>query len=285
MNLIIITGLSGAGKSRAIQCLEDIGYFCIDNMPPQLLLKFVELYRSNDTSKGIAIVCDIRSGNMFSELSSSLEELTAAGHSYELLFLEASDDTLIKRYKETRRQHPLSMGGRIIDGIEKEREILADVRKRATHILDTSMLKSSQLSRQISEIYSGNLKFDGLIINVMSFGFKYGIPLDSDLVFDVRFLPNPFYIPELKNHTGLESCVFDYVMDFEQSREFLEKLSDMVEYLIPHYIEEGKTQLVISIGCTGGHHRSVTIAEGLFKKLKANHHNVLSTHRDIQKGV
>lgn len=285
MNLIIITGLSGAGKSRAIQCLEDIGYFCIDNMPPQLLLKFVELYRANESAKGIAIVCDIRSGKMFSQLSSSLDELTAAGHSYDILFLEASDETLIKRYKETRRQHPLSGNGRIIDGISKEREMLREVRSRATHILDTSMLKSSQLAEQIAQIYSGHSKFDGLIINVMSFGFKYGIPLDSDLVFDVRFLPNPFYIEELKNHTGLESCVSDYVMSFEQSREFLSKLTDMVEYLIPHYIEEGKTQLVIGIGCTGGHHRSVTIAEALYKKLKENHHNALSTHRDIQKGV
>ena len=201
------------------------------------------------------------------------------------MFLEASDETLIKRYKETRRVHPLSGDGRIIDGIEKEREILADVRKKATHILDTSLLSSSQLSEQISEIYKGENYFDGIIINVMSFGFKNGIPLDSDLVFDVRFLPNPFYIPELKNHTGLESCVSDYVMSFEQSREFLERLSDMVEYLIPHYIEEGKTRLVIGIGCTGGHHRSVTIAEALYKRLKENKHNALSTHRDIQKGV
>ena len=285
MKLIIVTGLSGAGKSRAIQCLEDIGYFCIDNMPPQLLLKFVELYRSGETKKGIAIVCDIRSGSMFSELSRSLEELQAAGHNYDVLFLEASDETLIKRYKETRRVHPLSGDGRIIDGIEKEREILADVRKKATHILDTSLLSSGQLSEQISEIYKGENYFDGIIINVMSFGFKNGIPLDSDLVFDVRFLPNPFYIPELKDHTGLESCVSDYVMSFEQSREFLERLSDMVEYLIPHYIEEGKTRLVIGIGCTGGHHRSVTIAEALYKRLKENKHNALSTHRDIQKGV
>ncbi len=285
MKIIIVTGLSGAGKSRAIQCLEDIGYFCVDNMPPQLLLKFVELYRSGDTKKGIAIVCDIRSGSMFSELSQSLDELRSAGHNYNVLFLEASDETLIKRYKETRRVHPLSGDGRIIDGIKKEREILDDVRKKATHILDTSHLSSSQLSKHISEIYKGEDYFDGIIINVMSFGFKNGIPLDSDLVFDVRFLPNPFYIPELKNHTGLEGCVSDYVMSFEQSREFLDRLSDMVEYLIPHYIEEGKTQLVIGIGCTGGHHRSVTIAEALCKKLKENKHNALSTHRDIQKGV
>ncbi len=285
MNLIIITGLSGAGKSRAIQCLEDIGYFCIDNMPPQLLLKFIELYRSNENAKGIAIVCDIRSGNMFSQLLSSLDELTAAGYRYDLLFLDASDETLIKRYKETRRHHPLAGNGRIIDGIKKERKMLEQVRLKATHILDTSMLKSSQLAEQISRIYTGNSMFDGLIINVMSFGFKYGIPLDSDLVFDVRFLPNPFYIAELKNHTGMESCVSDYVMSFKQSREFLAKLTDMVEYLIPHYIEEGKTQLVISIGCTGGHHRSVTIAEALYKSLKQNHHNAVSTHRDIQKGV
>lgn len=285
MKIIIVTGLSGAGKSRAIQCLEDIGYFCIDNMPPQLLLKFVELYRTGDGKKGIAIVCDIRSGSMFSDLTKSLASLKSTGHNYDVLFLEASDETLIKRYKETRRMHPLSGEGRIIDGIMREREILADVRKSATHILDTSLLSSSQLSKQISALYRGETDFDGIIINVMSFGFKNGIPLDSDLVFDVRLLPNPFYISELKNHTGLEKCVSDYVMNFEQSREFLARLSDMVEYLIPHYIEEGKTRLVISIGCTGGHHRSVTIAERLCQKLKENKHNALSTHRDIQKGV
>lgn len=283
MNIIIVTGLSGAGKSRTIQCLEDMGYFCVDNMPPQLLLKFVELYRSGEAAKGIAIVCDIRSGKMFSQLSSSLDMLTSAGHSYDILFLEASDEVLIKRYKETRRQHPLAPEGRIVDGIAKERKILSQIRSRATHILDTSMFKSSQLAEQISSIYGSGVKFDGLIINVMSFGFKHGIPLDSDLVFDARFLPNPFYIEELKNHTGLESCVSNYVMGFEQSREFLAKLSDMIEYLIPHYIEEGKTQLVISVGCTGGRHRSVTIAEALYKELKKNHRNALSTHRDIHK--
>lgn len=285
MNLIIVTGLSGAGKSRTVQCLEDIGYFCVDNMPPQLLLKFVELCRSNETAKGIAIVCDIRSGAMFSDLLSSLDELRAAGHPYDLLYLEASDEALIMRYKETRRQHPLAKEGRIVDGIKKEREILSSVRQKATHILDTSTLKASQLSAAIADIYGGRAKLDGLYINVMSFGFKYGIPLDSDLVFDVRFLPNPFYIKELKNHTGTESCVFDYVMSFEQSREFLDKLFDMVEYLIPHYIEEGKTNLVIAIGCTGGHHRSVTVAEALLKRLKESNHNANITYRDIRKGV
>ncbi len=284
MKLIIITGLSGAGKSRAIQSLEDMGYFCIDNMPPQLLLKFIELYRSNENAKGIAIVCDIRSGSMFSELSNSLDELTASGYSYDLLFLEASDETLIKRYKETRRTHPLSKNKRIIDGILKEREILSDIRSRATHILDTTMLSGSDLSKQIVDIYKGSKKFDGLIVNIMSFGFKNGIPLDSDLVFDVRFLPNPFYIPKLKNRTGLEKCVYEYVMDFKISYDFLNKLTDMVNYLIPHYIEEGKTQLVISIGCTGGKHRSVTIAEALKKELKNGGHNALTIHRDIKKG-
>lgn len=285
MKLIIITGQSGAGKSRAIQALEDIGYFCIDNMPPQLLLKFAELYRQGENSKGIAIVCDIRSGKMFSLLSESLDELSASGYSYDLLFLEASDETLIKRYKETRRNHPLSGSGRIIDGITKERKMLEGVRVKATQIIDTSMLSGSQLAAAVTSLFSGESKSDRFIINVLSFGFKYGIPLDSDLVFDVRFLPNPFYIPELKMHTGTESCVSDYVMSFPQSREFLTKLCDMVEYLIPHYIEEGKTRLVISIGCTGGHHRSVTIAEALYKKLLSGKHNAVSIHRDITKGV
>lgn len=285
MDFVIITGLSGAGKTQVVQALEDFGYFCVDNMPPELILKFAEIYyRSSDKIKKAAIVSDIRSENL-GELASSLDELTQNGYSYEIIFLEASDEVLIKRYKETRRKHPLAEDGGILDGINRERSLLKDIRERSTHIIDTSRFKPAQLKEHISRLYGSEQSYEGMVINILSFGFKYGIPMDSDLVFDVRFLPNPFYIPELKNCTGLESKVSDYVMSFEQSEEFLKRLVDMVEYLIPHYIEEGKSQLVISIGCTGGHHRSVTIAEALYKHLRAGKHSAVITHRDITKGV
>ena len=286
MKFIIITGLSGAGKSQVVKSLEDIGFYCVDKIPPQFIKKFAEIYhRSSGPLVNAALVCDMRGGDMFGELSNSLEELAEMGYEYEILFLNASDETLIKRYKETRRMHPLSFGGRIIDGIQKERKLLDSALKTATHVIDTSMLTNAQLQKHIKTIYSSSEEFEGLVINVMSFGFKYGLPLDADLVFDVRFLPNPFYIAELKEHTGLETCVHDYVMKFEQSQEFLKKLTDMVDYLIPHYIKEGKSQLVIAVGCTGGHHRSVTIAEELYKYLNDQGHHAMITHRDIKKGV
>lgn len=285
MDFLIITGLSGAGKTQVVQALEDFGYFCIDNMPPELILKFAEIYyRSSEKIKKAAIVSDIRSENL-GGLASSLDELTQNGYSYEIIFLEASDEALIKRYKETRRKHPLAEDGGILDGINRERTLLKNIRERSTHIIDTSRFKPAQLKEHISRLYGSEHSYEGMVINILSFGFKYGIPMDSDLVFDVRFLPNPFYIQELKNSTGLESKVSDYVMGFEQSEEFLRKLVDMVEYLIPHYIEEGKSQLVISIGCTGGHHRSVTIAEALYKHLIDCKHSAVITHRDITKGV
>lgn len=285
MDFVIITGLSGAGKTQVVQALEDFGFFCIDNMPPQLILKFAEIYnRSSDKIKKAAIVSDIRSENL-GELAESLDELKQNGYSYEIVFLEASDEVLIKRYKETRRKHPLAEDGGILDGINKEREALKGIKERADHIIDTSRFKPAQLKEHISRLYGSEQSYEGIVINILSFGFKYGIPMDSDLVFDVRFLPNPFYIPELREHTGLESEVSDYVMSFEQSEEFLKRLKDMVEYLIPHYIEEGKSQLVISIGCTGGHHRSVTIAEALHKYLAQGKHCTVITHRDINKGV
>ena len=286
MKFIIITGLSGAGKSQVVKSLEVLGYYCVDNMPPELIPKFAEIYhRAAGPQDKAALVCDIRGGNLFQELSGSLEQLAELGYDYEILFLEASDEVLIKRYKETRRSHPLSAGGRIIEGIRRERLLLDELRRKATHIIDTSNLSTSQLKAHITSIYGSDRDFEGMMIHVVSFGFKYGIPLDADLVFDVRFLPNPFYIPELRERTGLETCVRDYVMDFPQSVEFLHKLENMIEYLIPHYIKEGKSQLVIGIGCTGGHHRSVTIAEALYKKIHQAGHNVLISHRDIQKGV
>lgn len=286
MKFIIVTGLSGAGKSQVVKAMEDLGHYCVDNMPPELIPKFAEIYhRASNPDDTAVLVCDIRGGKLFEQLAGSLEQLTELGYEYEILFLEASDDVLIKRYKETRRSHPLATGGRIIDGIRTERLILDEIRHKATHIIDTSNLSTSQLKMHITSIYGGEREFEGMIIHIVSYGFKYGIPLDADLVFDVRFLPNPFYIPELREHTGLETCVRDYVMDSPQSVEFLKKLTDMVEFLIPNYIKEGKSQLVIAIGCTGGHHRSVTIAEGLYKEIHKSGHNVLISHRDIQKGV
>lgn len=286
MNFLIITGLSGSGKSQVVRALEDLGYFCVDNMPPQLIARFAEIcYASSGQISKAAVVCDIRGGRLFNKLSESLDELAAQGHQFDILFLEASDDVLISRYRQTRRNHPLARNGRIVDGIRREREILSEICDKATHVIDTSLLTPAQLKEHINSIYGTGGEFEGMVINVVSFGFKYGIPVDADLVFDVRFLPNPFYIPELKHSTGLQSCVSDYVMSFEQSREFLNKLTDMVAYLIPHYIEEGKSQLVIAIGCTGGHHRSVTIAEKLYRYLMENKHHAVVTHRDIEKGV
>lgn len=285
MRFVIVTGMSGAGKSQAIETLEDMGFFCIDNLPPQLIVKFADLvYHSSEKMKNTALVCDIRSGDI-EGIKAALNELYENGYEYEILFLEASDEALVQRYKQTRRQHPLAQENSILDGIKKERELLSDLRQHATHILDTTSLKASMLKENLRALYGTNTKQSKMLINVLSFGFKYGIPLDSDLVFDVRFLPNPYYLPQLREHTGLESCVFDYVMDFEQSKEFLKRLTDMIEYLIPHYIEEGKMQLVIAIGCTGGHHRSVTIAEALSAVIEKQGYRVITAHRDINKEV
>ncbi len=283
MKFVIITGLSGAGKTQVVKAFEDMGEYCVDNMPPSLISKFAEIFHRSATGEGrAAIVCDIRGGSMFKDLSGSLDELTELGYEYDVLFLEATDETLIRRYKETRRSHPLSAGGRIIEGIRKERNLLGTLKEKATMIIDTSTLSATELRQQITEIYGRKSELGGMISHIMSFGFKHGIPLDADLVFDVRFLPNPFYVPELKEHTGLEVCIRDFVMDSEESHEFLNKLSDMIKYLIPRYEKEGKSQLVIAIGCTGGHHRSVTIAEALYSEIKAKGFRAMVTHRDIK---
>jgi len=278
MKFIIVTGLSGAGKSQVVRFLDDLGFYCIDNIPPALIPKFAEIAVLSE-SRSFALVTDCRTGDMFNEFLSCLDELTARGYKYEILFLHASDEVLIKRYKETRRRHPLSPDGeRVTHAITKEREILAPVQNRATNIIDTSNLTNAQLKELIFSIYHEDKQL-GIFVNVVSFGFKYGVPLDSDLVFDVRFLPNPFYIPELKPKTGLDSEVADYVMSHRQTTEFLAKLNDMIEFLLPHYINEGKSQLVISIGCTGGQHRSVAIAEAFAKELAKLHH-VSVSHRE-----
>ncbi|MDR0930902.1 MAG: RNase adapter RapZ [Clostridiales bacterium] len=284
MRFVIITGLSGAGKTNAVRSLEDIGYYCIDNMPPALISKFAEIcYSSQGKLDKVALVCDVRGGELFNQLFNQLDELTENGYNYEVLFLDARDDVLIKRFKETRRKHPFSNEELLSEAIIHERAMLKAIKKKATHIIDTSDKLPQQLRSEIAGIFSPESKSGKLFINIVTFGFKYGIPLDSDLVFDVRFLPNPFYIPELKKLTGMNQEVSDYVMGYSQSQNFLAKLIDMITYLIPHYIDEGKAQLIVSIGCTGGRHRSVTIAEGLYAYLKENGHNVIISHRDYDK--
>ena len=283
MRFVIITGLSGAGKTHAVRCMEDFGYYCIDNMPPALIPKFAELcYSSQGKLDKIAVVTDIRSGDMFSQLFGALSEIREKGFDYEILFLDADDAALIKRYKETRRKHPLSLDGRLSDAIALERRLLADVYNKADNIINTTNLSQRQCRTELAAIFESDDSV-ALSINVLSFGFKYGMPLDADMVFDVRFLPNPYYIDELKEHTGLEACVSDYVMQFEQSQKFLGMLTDMADFLIPQFIEEGKKHLVIAVGCTGGKHRSVTLAEKLFKHLKDKGNVATVIHRDYMK--
>ena len=284
MRFVIVTGMSGAGKTSVLKFLEDINFFCVDNLPPALLPKFAELcYEQEGEIERVAMGIDIRGGRLFNDLFEVLSDLQSKGYQYEILYLDASDEVLIKRYKETRRSHPLSRNGSIQEGILKEREMLRDVKTKATYIIDTSQALTRQLKEQINGIFLENKKHENLVITIQSFGFKYGIPTDSDLVFDVRFLPNPFYIQELKELTGNDEPVSSYVMQFEESKMFLAKLVDMVEFLIPLYIKEGKNNLVISIGCTGGKHRSVTLATALFHALGQEKHTLLLQHHDIEK--
>ncbi|MDR1392243.1 MAG: RNase adapter RapZ [Clostridiales bacterium] len=284
MKFIIITGLSGSGKSHIVNFLEDLGFFCIDNMPPQLINKFAQIhYNSFGKVRPIAIICDIRSGSMFLELESALNELKKNGYKYDILFLEASDEVLTKRYKESRRRHPLALNGRILDGITRERKILDSMRKRATITIDTSNITTAQLAKYINSLCDVNKDKYGIVVNLISFGFKHGIPLDTDLLFDVRFLSNPFYVPELKNLTGRDKKVFDYVMNFEHTKIFLKKLENMIEFLIPLYADEGRPQIIVSIGCTGGHHRSVAIVEEMHSFLINNNHSAVILHRDEEK--
>lgn len=287
MRFVIVTGLSGAGKTHAIRSLEDLGYFCVDNLPPTLISKFAEAcFQAEGKIDKIALVIDIRGGEFFHDLFENLSKLENAGYKYEILFLDASDEVLVKRYKESRRKHPLSPQGRVINGIELERIKLKQVKNRANNIIDTSNLTTRELREKITKIYEQEGQVETqLIVTVLSFGFKYGIPVDSDLVFDVRFLPNPFYIPELKYFSGNDKPVSEYVLGFEETRVFIDKLFDMLEYLIPHYLKEGKRQLIVSIGCTGGRHRSVTIANSIYEKLKSSGHNVNVDHRDINEDI
>ena len=285
MEFLIITGLSGAGKSVAMKNMEDIGYYCVDNIPPMLVSIFYELCeKSNDQHmKKIAVVTDVRAGGAFDDLFASLDKLRAAKKKYKILFLDARDDVLLRRFKETRRKHPLSENSVSTEAaVMLERELLMPVKARADYVIDSSLLSPTQLKERITSLFLGNISL-GLTVTCMSFGFKYGLPAESDLVFDVRCLPNPFYIPELKPHTGLDACVFDYVMQFEQSKGLSERMLSLVDYSLPLYQKEGKSQLVIAIGCTGGKHRSVTLTRVLYNHLLETGQRTIVHHRDINK--
>ena len=285
MKFVIVTGMSGAGKSTALKMLEDMGYFCVDNLPIALLPKFAELAHApgSDISQ-VAVGVDIRNGRSLDEMASVLENLKASGVAYQILYLEASDEVLVKRYKETRRAHPLAKQGRVEDGIRLEREKLLYLKENATYILDTSQLLTRELKKALEQILVEEKNFKNLMITVLSFGFKYGIPNDCDLVFDVRFLPNPYYVDGLTYKPGNDEEVQDFVMDYEISHIFLDKLVDMLNFLIPNYILEGKNQLVIGIGCTGGKHRSVTLANKLFEALSdRSEYGVRLEHRDVSR--
>lgn len=285
MKVVILTGMSGAGKSTALKMMEDIGFYCVDNLPIPLIEKFVELSEtSTDEIQKFAIGVDIRSGNSFEELHGVLDKLDKKGEAPEILYLDAEDAVLVKRYKETRRNHPLSAGGRVEFGIALEREKLGLLRRRADYIIDTSQLLTRELRGELEKIFVKNQDYKSLFVTILSFGFKYGIPADSDLVFDVRFLPNPYYVEGLRAKSGNDREIQDYVLQFKEAHEFLEKLTDMVRFLIPNYIVEGKNQLVISIGCTGGKHRSVTLANELYRHLSdSREYGIKIEHRDIDK--
>lgn len=284
MRFVIVTGMSGGGKLTAQKMMEDMGYYCVDNLPVSLIAKFVDLVM--EPNREITKVClgvDVRADQPFEEIENALQDLKKQGFQYEILFMDASDEVLQKRYKESRRKHPLSMDGRVEEGIEKERKILTNIREKADYVVDTSHLLVRELKEELDRIFIKNENYNSLMVNIVSFGFKHGIPIDVDLVFDVRFLPNPFYIEELKAKTGNDPEVRDYVMSFEESGIFLEKLTDMVSFLIPNYIKEGKNQLVIGIGCTGGKHRSVTLANALYNNLKdTSGFGVTILHRDCE---
>ncbi|MGI6485141.1 MAG: RNase adapter RapZ [Thermoanaerobacterales bacterium] len=284
LKFIIITGLSGAGKTLALRVFEDYGYFCIDNLPPALIPTFVQLCRqSRKMIDRIAIVTDIRGGGFFDGLFESLKKVQEKGSHYHILFLEASDEVIIKRFKESRRRHPLAPEGRIFDGIKNEKNRMAKLRVAADCIIDTSNKTPGQLKEEIVSHFIEPEKDEHFVINLVSFGFKQGIPLDADLVFDVRFIPNPFYVDTLRNLSGEDLEVKNYVMKWEESVQFLKKLNEMIQFLIPYYIREGKSQLIIAIGCTGGRHRSIAIVSELAVLLKSNHYKVIIDHRDIDK--
>ena len=289
MRFVIVTGMSGGGKRTALKMLEDMGFYCVDNLPIPLLEKFVELIAmpNREVSK-VALGLDVRTDQSFADAGNYIENLKKNGYKFEILFMEASDSVLIRRYKESRRMHPLAAyeGGRVEDGIRRERSVLENMKKKADYVIDTSNLLTRELKEELDRIFIRNEEYNSLMVTVMSFGFKNGIPSDADLVFDVRFLPNPFYIEELKHFTGNDKAVQDYVMGFQVSQQFIEKLTDMLLFLIPNYVKEGKYQLVVAIGCTGGKHRSVTLANELYARLRnQGNYGLTILHRDIKNGI
>lgn len=283
MEALIITGLSGAGKSSVIKSLEDIGYYCIDNLPPNLMKDFVKLIsRTDEELNKVAFVIDLRAGKLFDELELGIKKLSKYVELVEILYLEANDETILNRYKESRRSHPYSSDGTLVDGINLEREKLKDIRIKADYIIDTTALNIHQLRDKIKRIFQNRFE-DNFSIVLESFGFKKGIPMDVDMLFDLRFLPNPFYIEELRDKTGLDQDVRDYVMDSDISREMLAKMKEMIEFLIPQFIKEGKNEIIIGIGCTGGNHRSVTFTYLMEEFLKSKNKPVVVVHRDMKR--
>ncbi len=284
MRIVILTGISGAGKTTALKMMEDMGYYCMDNLPVGLMESFCALAENNKDLSRVAAGIDIRNGQHLEDLLSVISRIEYRGHALQVLFLESDDATLLKRYKETRRSHPLAENDSIEKGIARERDALSEIKKRADFIIDTSKLLTRELNTELKRIFLDNETFKNLNITVESFGFKYGVPSDADLVFDVRFMPNPYYVEELRTHTGMDKDVHDYVMASPVAQEFISKLSDMLSFLLPHYVSEGKNSLVIAVGCTGGKHRSVTIANEIFEFLRKNEgYGVRIEHRDIGK--
>ena len=284
MKCIIITGMSGAGKSTAFKMLEDFGYYCVDNLPIPLLRSFIDMSESGSTEvEKVALGIDIRSGESLKQLPDILDEFDNRGIHLDVLFLDAADDVLVKRYKETRRSHPIAGPDRVQAGIDKERERLSVLKSKADFIIDTTQLLTRELRSELEKIFVQNQSYKNLYVTVLSFGFKYGIPVDSDLVFDVRFLPNPFYVEGLRVKTGNDQEIVDFLSQYPECEQFADKLEDLVKFLIPNYISEGKNQLVISIGCTGGKHRSVALANELYKRLDGGDYGLRIEHRDIDK--
>ena len=283
MRFVIVSGMSGAGKSTALNILEDMGFFCVDNLPVALLPSFGQIAFDRKVEVNqVAVTVDIRNGDQLQGLTNQLAVLYELGIKYEILFLDADEKTLVKRYKETRRTHPLAREDRIETGIQRERKMVSFIREKADYIIDTTSLLTRELKQELEKIYVNEEHYSNFIVTILSFGFKYGIPADTDLVFDVRFLPNPYYDPELRPLTGNDAAIQQYVTRSGDAQIFLDKLEDMLEFLIPHYIDEGKYHLVVGIGCTGGKHRSVTIANGIYKRLKNLPYSVRIEHRDIE---
>lgn len=285
MRFVVVTGMSGGGKTTALKMLEDAGFYCVDNLPLSLVEKFVELIAvpESEISK-VALGLDVRADMRFEDAKKILKQVREKGYPLEILFLDCDDSVLIKRYKETRRVHPLAQDGRVEDGVHQERRVLEDIRRNADYVIDTTNLLTRELKAELDRIFVENEEYNSLMITVMSFGFKYGIPVDADLVFDVRFLPNPYYIDELRPKTGNDPEIQEFVMASPEAGEFLDKLEDMVRFLVPNYVKEGKYRLVIAIGCTGGKHRSVTLANALYQRMKdQGNYGIRLDHRDVDK--